>query len=178
MLTPAYSVAWKSTIRRGQSMPADWPCLVYALFMPCLYLLYALFMPSMWVWCDMRSSHVMPTLACAMAGIYGCGIHDPVHLNMKTRHCISGWGRSIPWGLWFDPLSSSAFRRRRWVVRDEWLHGTRLRLQRGAEHLSGVWDGDAKRCLRMGGTQISISNVLIHVNNLLMRCWLFSIPLP
>ena len=103
MPTPAYSVAWKSTIRRGQSMPADWPCLVYALFIPCLYLVYALFipclclvytffMPSMWVWCDMRSSHVMPTPACAMAGIYGCGIHDPAHFNIKTRHCISGCG--------------------------------------------------------------------------------------
>ena len=31
-------MAWKSSIRRGQSVPADWPCLVYALFMPCLCL--------------------------------------------------------------------------------------------------------------------------------------------
>ena len=99
MLTPAYSVAWKSTIRRSQSMPADWPCLVYALFMPCLYLVYALFMPSMWVWCDMRSSHVMPTLACALAGFCGCGIQESAHLNMKTRHCISGWGRAVLSGL-------------------------------------------------------------------------------
>jgi hypothetical protein len=36
------------------------------------------------------SSHVMPTLACAMAGIYGCGILESALLNMKTRHCISG----------------------------------------------------------------------------------------
>ena len=103
MPTPAYSVAWKSTIRRSQSMPADWPCLVYALFMP-----------SMWVWCDMRSSHVMPTMACAMAGIYGCGLQESAHLNMKTRYCISGWGGVVPLGLWLDALSSSASRRRRY----------------------------------------------------------------
>ena len=47
-----------------------------------------------------RSSHVMPTLACAMAGIYGCGIQESAHLNMKTRHCISGWDRVVPSGLW------------------------------------------------------------------------------
>ena len=37
-----------------------------------------------------RSSLVMPTMACAVAGIYGCGIQESAHLNMKTRHCISG----------------------------------------------------------------------------------------
>ena len=36
------------------------------------------------------SSHVMPAWACAVAGIYGCGIQEPALLNMKTRHCISG----------------------------------------------------------------------------------------
>ena len=46
------------------------------------------------------SSHVMPTLACAMAGIYGCGILESARLNMKTRHCISGWGRVVHSGLW------------------------------------------------------------------------------
>ena len=86
MLTPAYSVAWKSTIRRGQSMPADWPCLVYALFIPSLCLVYTLFMPSMWVWCDMRSSHVMPTMACAMADIYGCGSFFPFLFSWKKRN--------------------------------------------------------------------------------------------
>ena len=38
------------------------------------------------------SSHVLPALACAMAGIYGCGILVSARLNMKTRHCISGCG--------------------------------------------------------------------------------------
>ena len=60
----------------------------------------------------------MPTWVCAMAGIYGCGIQESAHLNIKTRHCISGWGRVVPSGLWLDALSSAAFRRRRWVVRD------------------------------------------------------------
>ena len=46
-----------------------------------------------------RSSHVMPTWVCAMAGIYGCGIQDSAHLNMKTRHCISGCSRVVPSGL-------------------------------------------------------------------------------
>ena len=40
-----------------------------------------------------RSSHVMPTLACERAGIYGCNRHEPARLIMKTRHCISGCGR-------------------------------------------------------------------------------------
>ena len=64
------------------------------------------------------SSHVMPTQVCVMAGIYGCGIQESAHLNMKTRHCISGWGGVVPLGLWLDTLSSSASRRRRWVVSD------------------------------------------------------------
>ena len=104
------------------------------------------------------SSHVMPMWAGAMAGIYDCGIQESAHLNMKTRHCISGWGRVkqpchadvglcdgghlwlrhtgirpsqyetrhcisgcgrvVPLGLWLDALSSSASRRRQWVVRD------------------------------------------------------------
>ena len=121
MLMLAYSVAWKSTIRRGQSMPADWPCLVYVLFIPSLYLLYALFMPSMWVWCDMRSSHVMPTLACAMAGIYGCGLQESAHLNMKPDIAYRGVVGSSFQDFGFarrgrlDTLSSSASRRRRWV---------------------------------------------------------------
>ena len=42
------------------------------------------------------SSHVMPTLACALAGIYGCGILESARLNMKTRHCISGCDRVVP----------------------------------------------------------------------------------
>ena len=46
-----------------------------------------------------RSSHVMPTLTGAAAGIYGCGIHGLIHLNIKTRHCISGWGGVVPSGL-------------------------------------------------------------------------------
>ena len=33
------------------------------------------------------------------AGIYGCGIHGSAHLNMKTLHCISGWGGVVPSGL-------------------------------------------------------------------------------
>ena len=33
------------------------------------------------------------------AGIYGCGIQESAHLNMKTRHCISGCGRVVPSGL-------------------------------------------------------------------------------
>ena len=52
------------------------------------------------------------------AGIYVCDKQESAHLNMKTRHCISGCGRVVPLGLWLDPLSSSASRRRRWVVRD------------------------------------------------------------
>ena len=32
-------------------------------------------------------------------GIYGCGIQESAHLNMKTRHCISGWGRVVLSGL-------------------------------------------------------------------------------
>ena len=31
-------------------------------------------------------------------GIYGCG--RIIHLNMKTRHCISGWIRVVLSGLW------------------------------------------------------------------------------
>ena len=46
------------------------------------------------------NSHVMPTWVCAMAGIYGCGIQESAHLNMKTQHCISGWGRVVSSGLW------------------------------------------------------------------------------
>ena len=34
------------------------------------------------------------------AGIYGCGIHGSAHLNMKTRHCISGCDRVVLSGLW------------------------------------------------------------------------------
>ena len=108
MLTPAYSVAWKSTIRRGQSMPADWPCLVYTLFMP-----------SMWVWCDMRSSHVMPMMACAMAGIYGCGISWSSILLLKPDIAYRGGVGSSLRDFGFarrgrlDALSSSASRRRR-----------------------------------------------------------------
>jgi hypothetical protein len=45
------------------------------------------------------SSHVMPAQACAMAGIYGCGILESAHLNMKTRHCISGCGGVVLSGL-------------------------------------------------------------------------------
>ena len=60
----------------------------------------------------------MPAMACAMAGIYGCGIQESAHLNMKTRNCISGWGGAVPLGLCLDPLSSFASRRRRWVVSD------------------------------------------------------------
>ena len=45
------------------------------------------------------SSHVIPTLACAAHGIYGCDAHEFVRLNMKTRHCISGCGRVVPSGL-------------------------------------------------------------------------------
>ena len=44
------------------------------------------------------------------AGIYGCDKQESAHLNMKTRHCISGWGGGIPWGLWLDALSSAAGR--------------------------------------------------------------------
>ena len=69
----------------------------------------------------------MPTLACAMAGIYGCGIHDPAHFNMKTRHCISGWGRVVPSGLGNDGHKTNASLR--------------------VEHLGGVWDGDANKML-------------------------------
>jgi len=39
------------------------------------------------------SSHVMPTWVCAMAGIYGCGIQESAHLNMKpdiAYRCIVG----------------------------------------------------------------------------------------
>ena len=39
----------------------------------------------------------MPALACATAGIYGCGIQESAHLNIKTRHCISGCGRVVLW---------------------------------------------------------------------------------
>ena len=72
-------------------MPEVRPCLAYALFMPCLCLLYGFYVPCMCL--GYASSHVMPTLACAMAGIYGCGIHGHARLNIKTRHCILGWGR-------------------------------------------------------------------------------------
>jgi hypothetical protein len=55
----------------------------------------------------------MPTLACAMAGIYGYGAHESIHRNIKTRHCISGCGRVVPSGLWLDALLSYERRRRR-----------------------------------------------------------------
>ena len=45
------------------------------------------------------SGNVMPTWACALAGIYGCGILVSARLNMKTRHCISGCGRVVLSGL-------------------------------------------------------------------------------
>ena len=33
------------------------------------------------------------------AGIYGCGIQESAHLNMKTRNFVSGCGRGVPSGL-------------------------------------------------------------------------------
>ena len=33
------------------------------------------------------------------AGIYGCDKQESAHLNMKTRHCISGCGRVVLSGL-------------------------------------------------------------------------------
>ena len=45
------------------------------------------------------SSHVMPAQACALAGIYGCGILESACLNIKTRHCISGCGGAVLSGL-------------------------------------------------------------------------------
>ena len=33
------------------------------------------------------------------AGIYGCGIQESAHLNMKTRHCILGCSRVVPSGF-------------------------------------------------------------------------------
>ncbi len=45
------------------------------------------------------NSHVMPTWVCAMAGIYGWGIQESAHLNMKTRNFVSGCGRGVPSGL-------------------------------------------------------------------------------
>ena len=48
---------------------------------------------------DGSNSHVTPTLACAMAGIYGCGILESACLNIKTRHCISGCNRFVLSGL-------------------------------------------------------------------------------
>ena len=52
------------------------------------------------------SSHVMPTLTCAAAGICGCG--SILHRDINTRHCISGCGRIVFSGLYphsyFKPL--------------------------------------------------------------------------
>ena len=75
------------------------------------------------------SSHVMPTPACAMTGIYGCCIQESVHLNIKTRNFVSGCGRGVPLGLGLGALSSSASRRRRWVSmpRCQCSHSFRLK---------------------------------------------------
>ena len=45
------------------------------------------------------SSHVMPAQACAVEGIYGCGILESARLNIKSRHCISGCGGVVLSGL-------------------------------------------------------------------------------
>ena len=45
------------------------------------------------------SSHVMPAWTGALAGIYGYGIQESAHLNIKTRHYISGCGRVVLSGL-------------------------------------------------------------------------------
>ena len=78
------------------------PMARYALFMPSMWVLCAFFMPSMCIVSGrgLLSSHVMPALACVVAGIYGCGIQESALLNMKTRHCISGCVRVVPSGLW------------------------------------------------------------------------------
>ena len=62
----------------------------------------------------------MPAWVCAMAGIYGCGIQESARLNMKTRHCISGWGGVVPSGLGNN--------------------GHKTNASLGAEHLGGDWD--------------------------------------
>ena len=41
------------------------------------------------------------------AGIYSCGIQESAHLNMKTRHCILGYGGVVPSGLWLPHLKLS-----------------------------------------------------------------------
>ena len=48
---------------------------------------------------DGSNSHAMPAVACAVEGIYGCGIQESALLNMKTRHCISGCGGVVHSGL-------------------------------------------------------------------------------
>ena len=39
---------------------------------------------------DGSSSHVMPTFACALAGIYGCGLQESAHLNIKPDIAYRG----------------------------------------------------------------------------------------
>ena len=39
---------------------------------------------------DGTSSHVMPTLACAMAGIYGCSLQESALLNIKPDIAYRG----------------------------------------------------------------------------------------
>ena len=52
------------------------------------------------------SSHVMPTMACAMAGIYGCGIQESAHLNMKPDIAYRG----VVGATRLDALSASVGR--------------------------------------------------------------------
>ena len=87
----------------------------------------------------------MPTWVCAMAGIYGCGIQESAHLNIKTRHCISGWGRVVPSGLWLARVClPGSCRRSRPTVKDVVpLRGCvlpviRQRLRWGRNTLAGI----------------------------------------
>ena len=80
------------------SMPAAWPYLVYALFMPCLCLVYALFMGSMYLVCGYSVICKQPCQALPLiprpsgtpfkggrAGICGCGFSCPFLLIGKDQ---------------------------------------------------------------------------------------------
>ena len=62
---PTWACAVAGIYACGSAVPCL--CLVYALFIPCLWVVYGFYVPCMCL--GYASSHVMPTLAWAMAGI-------------------------------------------------------------------------------------------------------------